>query len=287
MKAAGKQLARLTFIDFMLMYVGSINRSEIMSQFKIAPAGATRDLKAYKEQAADNIFYDLNQKTYFAKPTFKPLYAHSAEDALRFFSSENLAASGAIKCSSSYLSHSIRNEILAPITRAMSQGKVVSLTYHNPFSGSKDRDFVPNVLVNDGLRWHVRGYCRLRMRFIDLVLSRIENARILDEKLDEQLESIEQDRQWNRFVDLEIVPHPDIDNQRAIEYEHQMVDGALRMELRAAIVGYFLRSWNVDCTSDHSLNKYEYHLWLKNLPTLYGVNNAKIAPGFRPVDIEK
>ncbi|MEY0164875.1 WYL domain-containing protein, partial [Providencia rettgeri] len=44
--------------------------------------------------------------------------------------------------------------------------------------------------------------------------------------------------------------------------------------------GYLLRQWHVDCTKAHSLQGPEYQLWLKNTPTLYGVANLNLAPGF-------
>jgi len=52
------------------------------------------------------------------------------------------------------------------------------------------------------------------------------------------------------------------------------------MKLRAAIAGYMLRRWSVDCSPDHSLRGHEYRLWLKDHLALYGVKNAVLAPGY-------
>ena len=65
-----------------------------------------------------------------------------------------------------------------------------------------------------------------------------------------------------------------------------MVDGRLRINVRAAVAGYVLRHWNVDCTKDHSLEGPEYHLWLKNRQALYDVENLVIAPGYQVVEEE-
>lgn len=281
MEIIGKQADRIKFIDFLLMYCGSVNRSNLMKRFKIASAGATRDIKVYRDFAPTNIYYDSNNKIYFAADSFKPKYDHSPIEALNFFSKQIFSETFQIKCETSTFNRSLRSDVLASLTRALHQGKIISLTYHNPFSGTKQRVFIPHCIVNDGLRWHVRGYCRFREKFIDLVVSRIENIKVVDGNITPHIEGIEADRQWNRYVDLEIVPHPTVDNKKAIEYEHQMVDGILKIEIRAAIAGYLLRSWNVDCSTDHSLSKYEHHLWLQNLPSLYGVNNLKIAPGYK------
>jgi len=50
--------------------------------------------------------------------------------------------------------------------------------------------------------------------------------------------------------------------------------------VRAAVAGYVLRRWNVDCTEDHNLKGDEYHLWLRNRQALYGVQNLMLAPGY-------
>ena len=54
----------------------------------------------------------------------------------------------------------------------------------------------------------------------------------------------------------------------------------LKVRARAAMAGYLLRRWNVDCTQDHSLKGGEHHLWLRNRPALYGVTNLMLAPGY-------
>jgi len=54
----------------------------------------------------------------------------------------------------------------------------------------------------------------------------------------------------------------------------------LKVNVRAAVAGYVLRRWNVDCSEDHSMEGPEYHLWLKNRQALYGVENLVIAPGY-------
>jgi hypothetical protein len=52
------------------------------------------------------------------------------------------------------------------------------------------------------------------------------------------------------------------------EAEYGMESGVLRMRVRAAMAGYLMRRWNVDCTEDHSLKGDEFHLWLRNRQAL-------------------
>jgi hypothetical protein len=87
--------------------------------------------------------------------------------------------------------------------------------------------------------------------------------------------------QWNRIAEIELVPHPaNVQHPDTIEAEYGMENGTLRMRVRAAMAGYLMRRWNVDCTEDHSLKGAEYHLWLRNRQALYGVTNLVLAPGY-------
>ena len=89
-----------------------------------------------------------------------------------------------------------------------------------------------------------------------------------------------QDIQWTRIVELSLVPHPDHPRPEVTELDYGMQDGKLTRRVRAACAGYFLRKWNVDCSPDHALRGPEYRLWLSDPLALYGVENAKLAPGY-------
>ncbi len=82
------------------------------------------------------------------------------------------------------------------------------------------------------------------------------------------------------MVELELVAHPNLKHPETIALDYPMVGGALQLQVRAAVAGYVLRRWLVDCSVDHSLVTAEYQLWLRNTATLYGVNSALLAPGY-------
>jgi predicted DNA-binding transcriptional regulator YafY len=145
-------------------------------------------------------------------------------------------------------------------------------------SGQKRREIVPVALADNGLRWHVRAFDRERQRFADFVLTRIVKAHELDNEAHEH-ELLGADEQWARIVDMELVPHPGLKWPKAVEADYAMSDGVLRVKTRAALAGYVLRRWSIDATPDHSLDPALHHLWLKNTPTLYGVESAALAPG--------
>ena len=102
--------------------------------------------------------------------------------------------------------------------------------------------------------------------------------------LDKQVEEFEteiEDNQWMRKMDLHIVPHPtNAQYPQEIELDYGMGKGVLRLTVRAALVGYLLRRWNIDCTEEASLKGGEYQLWLRNRQTFYNAENLTIAPSY-------
>lgn len=63
-----------------------------------------------------------------------------------------------------------------------------------------------------------------------------------------------QDIQRNRSVSLTLVPHPEQARDDIVARDFGMQDNQLTLNVRAAIAGYVLQQWNVDCSPDHSLD---------------------------------
>ncbi|GIB72240.1 WYL domain-containing protein [Vibrio cholerae] len=66
-----------------------------------------------------------------------------------------------------------------------------------------------------------------------------------------------------------------------------MTGGVLNVEIRAAIAGYLLRLWNVDCSTNATLKDGGAQLHLRNSAALYGVKNLNIAPGSEQNTMDK
>ena len=278
------QQERLSHIDFKTCFLGAIGRSDLVTRFGIKEAAATRDITLYKDLAPENLEYDTKAKIYVRGPSFEPLFDYSPSQALAAlahgFGDDFVGKHKAlIACETPAQLNNPDLERLSVLTRAIHQHKVVSLVYRSLSSGRSTREVVPFVLVDNGLRWHIRGYDRKRSRFSDFVITRISEPEILDEPLKEH-ENREHDIQWNRIVELEIVPHPKLKHPKTIETDYAMENGVLKVNVRAAVAGYVLRRWNVDCSEKHSMDGPEYHLWLINRQALYGVENLVIAPGY-------
>lgn len=283
------QRERLAHIDFVLMFKGEARRTDLVERFNIAPSVATQDFARYKEIAPQNVVYDEKRKQHLKAASFISLFDFDVIRTLATLSQGfGDGFSGQLKpplaCEAPYHLNKPSLSIVAKVTEAIHKGKALRITYVSLSSGETTREIVPHTLVDNGLRWHVRGFDRKHNEFRDFVLTRIKAAVVLENSTlspsvvkESELET--QDRQWNRFVELELVPHPRIEHSEAIELDYGMTGGVLKVEIRAATAGYLLRQWHVDCSTEHSLMGFEYQLWLRNSQTLYGVTNLSIAPG--------
>ena len=286
------QKERLSHIDFRAYFLGGIGRSDLVSRFGIGEAAATRDITLYRELAPKNLEYDTQVRSYLKSEAFKPLFDYSPAQVLAALShgfGEDFVGShkAMIPCATPAELNKPILPVLAVLTRAIHRKRVVRIQYRSIDSGLSTREIVPFVLVDNGLRWHVRAYDRKREAFIDFVITRITDPVITDSEPQEH-ETREADIQWNRIVEMELVAHPELRHPETIEIDYAMQDGVLKVNVRAAVAGYVLRRWNVDCTEDHSLRGTgnnsqkgaEYHLWLRNRQALYGVQNLVLAPGY-------
>ena len=278
------QKERLAYLELKAFFVGELRRADLETRFGIKPAAASRDLNAYRAIAPENLTYDASGKAYIPTERFQPLFGFSAERVLSwllngFGDGLEIKLRRTIPCAGTGSLVSPNFDILARLTRAIHAATPVRIRYLSLSSGESERVIVPTALADNGLRWHVRGFDRTKSRFSDFVLTRITSVRALPEHAQEH-EGLLADAQWNRIVDLELVPHPDIVHPEAIASDYAMTEGVLKLQIRAALTGYALNRWSVDCSANHSLDSRRHQLWLRNPQSLYGVESARLAPGY-------
>ena len=279
------QRDRLAFLESRLRFVGEFRRQDLVERFGIQAAAATRDIGQYKELCPRNLDYDTKRKVYVRANWFRPVFDFTASRVLTWLSQgfgdgEPMRVRQLVACEGWDLSINLDLEMLSVLTRAIHKKAAVEISYRALSSGLTTREIVPFALADNGQRWHVRAFDRRSGEFRDFVLTRIADARSVIGTIQEH-ENSSQDIQWNRVAELELVPHPaNVLHPDTIEAEYGMENGALKMRVRAAMAGYLMRRWNVDCTEDHSLKGAEYHLWLRNRQALYGVTNLVLAPGY-------
>ena len=281
------QKERLAHIEFRAYFLGGVGRKDLSARFGIGDAAATRDFTRYNELEPRNLTYDPRKKLYIPSENFKPIFEYSTSrvlstlaegfgDGLKENHSIDLTFETPTQLNKPKLS------ILAMISRAISNSSVLEIGYRSLSSGETRREIIPFALVDNGLRWHIRAYDRRRGRFTDFVLTRISKPKLLPAEKICDHEKSSNDDQWNSLVSLELIPHPIIKYKETIENDYSMKGGVLKIKLRAALVGYVLRRWNVDCSPNHQFKGDEYHLALKNLEALdSNIETMCLAPGFK------
>ncbi len=285
LNASASQRERLWQIDFLARFRGQLTRHDLAQRFEIALSNATRDFTLYRQLAPDNLDYDHSNKVYRRSAGFKPLFSYDREHTLQALS---LGQSiGLDTCQQPILVDAASNlnqpdlDILATVSRAIYASQPLSITYVSASSGEHKREIVPHSLVNTGLRWHVRAYCRKHKDFRDFVLTRITKASTHSSTVNPDKEGIQQDSAWHTQINIELMPHPHASFARAIELDYGLQPGQrLQLTLRAATAAYLLRRWGVDCSPNASLPPQEYQLALCNPTEIAQHANLPIAPGF-------
>ncbi|MDF1484171.1 MAG: WYL domain-containing protein [Alcaligenaceae bacterium] len=279
-----KQRERLAYIDFKLYFLGELRRQDLLDRFEIGLAGATRDITEYKTMAPQNLDFDGTAKLYRPTEAFKPLFAHSPRQVFMALSSgigQGLDHEPMPMLRSEYpKSLNIPDvSVIAPITRAINQGKAVQLRYTSINSGHSIKKLAPFALVDIGARWQVRAFDLEKLQYRDYVLTRMCDPEVIVEKNYDQATVLEGDFLWNRVIELELVPHPNHPKPKIVEMDYGMTNAVLRVKVRAAYAGYMLRTWCVDCSKDHHIKDVDFALWLRDPLQLYGAE-ADLAPGY-------
>lgn len=280
------QRQRLAYIDFCLLFKGELSRHQLIQRFQVGLSAATRDLTLYKSHCPNNLVYDTASKRYLQTADFQPLFDHDPRKTLVKLANQISDGFDAIGDTAFPVQAPSQLNVpdifvVAKLVQAILKGQAVKVIYTSLSSGSAARELIPHAIVDNGLRWHVRAYDRKSQSFRDFVLTRISQAHLLDDAPQPQEDKME-DHQWLRMMPLQLVPHPNnLQHPTAIELDYGMQNGLLEINVRAALAGYLLRRWNVDCTDNASLTGGEYQLWLRNRQTLYGAENLAIAPGYR------
>ncbi|HUZ92064.1 MAG TPA: WYL domain-containing protein [Methylocella sp.] len=248
---------RLEFIDFRLLWDGTINRRELIEFFGISAQQASSDLARYAQQAPENLLYDKKAKTYRASSMFKSLLAHS--DAQHYLNQLEALTTGAVPGSSLFVGWRPSCDVIRYPLRPVDTGTLMRLLW--AIRDGEDllvlyqsmrrpaatlRWIAPHALGSDSLRWHVRAWCHERREFRDFVLSRIQRV----ESTRPSTIDPAQDANWHSRIDVVIRPRSElsVDQQRAIEADYGMKGGRLSLNCRKALAFYVIRQLQLDRT---------------------------------------
>ena len=276
-----QQVSRLRYIEFCLRFLGNFTRADLIKKFGIGTAAASRDIAEYKNLMPNNISDSSNSKNYFLSEDWEELFKFKSSEVLAQLTGNEIQAN-----TKSYISNEVIDiidepniEIVTAITKGILQGSPIRCEYFSNSSGESEKILIPHSYMFNGSRWHLRAYDRTKGRFADFVISRFKSAQSFDGSLiPRELQS--EDVQWNRQVDLEIIPHPSLKDPSGVLNEFNMTDGILHKRVRASSVGYFLQKLPVDCSKDPIIGEHYFRLKLKNRLALYGVEGLHLAPNF-------
>jgi hypothetical protein len=279
---------RLEFIEAQLLFKGWVARSDLTSHFKIAEAAATRDFKAYKEIAPNNMYLNHTVKRYeVVKELFSPYFIKTTTCYINEIKNNSYGKQGERKLIEPIQKlSSINIEIFAEVSRCINNNNPLKIKYRSMENDLSERVIIPHAFFDTDIRMYVRAFDRKSCEFRDFLLSRIiEVTSVTQEEMKVNHEECsDSDEQWNDCVLLNIVPHPSIENiknKACIEMDLDMVDGIRTIEVRKRLAPYWLNRWNVDCSKDGVMKGEKYQLYLMNYEILNEVDNAYLAPGFK------
>ncbi|OKY27128.1 WYL domain-containing protein [Thalassotalea sp. PP2-459] len=271
---------RLAFIDFFAYFLGKVGRKELSERFGISAPVATRDFRLYNEIAPDNLVYRPSERAYFKSDNFSLMTKLSVDKCLSTLTD----GFGDFECIEQQLKISESSRLgkpdlntVAAITRAIHTKSAIEVTYFSTTSGESRRIIVPHTLVDTGMRWHARSYCRKDNAFKDFVVNRIISVDNYHAGLTKEKEQKINDDDWLKTIDLDLRPHPNLKNKtKAVELDYGMKDGKLIVNSRLATASYLLSGWNVDCTEDKAEKGKQFHLYLHNSNEIFDQYKSKL-----------
>ena len=262
------QMEKLQFVEHLVYFHGAVNREDIINRFGVSKASATNILSVYNQMAPGNLSYNIHLKCYEISESFRPVFnVRILIERIPVYTMPKLHKSGddgAI-------------EKIALISRAIQRTQSLTITYSSAASGISTRQIIPVAFADNLLRWHLRAYDRKREKYVDFVFGRIQEVHPIEGDSIGAHEHPKSDTQWHSLIELKIKAHPhNLVDTRSFDMGNK-IHG---VRIRAAMAGYFLKLWNVDCSRDASLRGKEYQYVLANMMEVSEVADLELAPGY-------
>lgn len=238
---------RFDYIEHIVWWEGQINASDLMRYFQLSRDSASSILKNYDQKYPHNLIYDQSLKARIVTENFSPKNNISSfEHYLALI--QPCANSSIAECVEEVATpfRNINALLVRPILKAIHGKLAIDIGYISLTSPDYlDRIIEPHSLIFDGLRWHVRAYCRKNSAFRDFVLSRFNG---IAEFEGEALFAKEQDEGWQNYVDVEIMPDSRLTKkqQAIIATDFQMSNHKKVIKTRQALVNYLLLRLRLD-----------------------------------------
>ena len=266
------QIERLIFIDIYLNYLGVISRLDIMNEFEIAAAAASKDLNEYRELNSSGTLLNNKERVTEISEQFQPIFKISPNDALDVLIN-GFNRNRFIKKTKAIIPIEIINDIqldqieeksIINITRALHRRKGIRCLYTSSNSKkNNERILFPTILFINNQDWYFRAFERddESAKFKNFKISRIIEA-TYDPQLEPlKSETIESDNDWNTFMPIEVKINDKLPEQiqRSIQKDFCMEDSKLlTITSRAALFKFIKSNFKIGFTSEIDEDKFLY-----------------------------
>lgn len=234
-------------IELIGLWEGRLNATHLMNALDLSRGTASKLINEYKELFPENLCYNATRKGHEPSLSFNAHFSRGLLDeylALNLENSEEI-----VRLNSSHQPPDATS--VRPIIQAIKRQERIDICYaslNNP--QGEDRIISPHSLINDGQRWHVRGWCEKSQDYRDFVLSRIRE--IYGANGQAQY-SAEQDEDWNTWVEFSIEPDSRLSQKQqsliALDYGMELNPEGRHQRhycVRGALVLYWFQHLRID-----------------------------------------
>lgn len=238
---------RFDYIQYIGWWEGQINASHLMRHFQLTRDSASAILKKYDTKYPHHFKYDQSLKARVITHEFLP-----SVKIKRFGKYLDLIKNSQCEVVSECIEEveapfrNVNAQSVRPILKAIREKLAIDIGYISLSSPDYlDRIIEPHSLIFDGLRWHVRAYCRKNNAFRDFVLSRFDGNAVFEGIAGSD---VTQDILWNTFIDIVITPDPrlSVKQQAIIATDFQMLENKKTLKTRAPLINYLLLRLRID-----------------------------------------
>lgn len=270
---------RIRDMDVLVRWEGELSNVRIREVFGVQSVQSSRLLAAYMAERGGALSRATPRSP--VKPSTRfddEVPPTSADDYLRLLCGVTPGPPGSDIVFDARLSLSNENpRLFADLLSASRSGTGLRITYgsmQNPCG--IERAVFPHSLVRAPRRWHMRAWCDLRKEFRDFTLGRVLSYTTLNLPTPMRRR---QDADWNKFVNLKVVAHPDFgeEHQHLLRREYFAGKASMNLRVRKALASYVVQDLRLatDLKRDRPP---QFQLHLENAHSLGGLFSVGVAP---------
>lgn len=251
-------ILRFRCLEIILLWEGKLTTNHLQSTFGIKRQQASRDFKAYRDIAPDNMVYDPAIKGYTITPSFNPMFSKGVAEeyfhlveANGFF--EDISSQAEQPASFTHLLNVPKRDISPSIVRkvieACRNGLRLEIKYGSMrCPEGEERVIAPHSIVSSGYRWHARAFCEKNRDYRDFILGRFFEV---SDELGSALNDPKDDLDWHNEIKVELIPNPQLSKaqQLLIARERGFKDGKQVLCSRKATLNYLLQFMQIPKTA--------------------------------------